>query len=73
MIVSTTGQDEFGVSLAPIHSIDTLRMYSIDHNYGPFLVSEVPDLQFIALLIIEGHCDLGRDRLAPANRHVSLP
>lgn len=43
----------------------------INNNYWAFLVSEIPNLELVFILIVEGDCDLGGDALTPANTDVS--
>ncbi len=44
----------------------------VNYDNWPFLVPEIPDLQLVVLLVIQGHSDLGGNAFAPAYRHVSI-
>lgn len=71
-LILTRSQDQFGISLAPIHRIDPLSMMLIYNNHWSFLIPEIPDLQLVVFLIVEGHCNLRGDAFAPADRDVSV-
>ncbi len=68
--VSAGCEDEFWVGFAPIHGVDAFGVALVDHDYWSFLVPQVPNLELVALLVVEGHCDLRGNVLAPANHHV---
>lgn len=44
----------------------------IDNDDGPFLISQIPNLQLISLLVVECHCNLSWYVFTPANDYISL-
>lgn len=72
LAISAGSEYEFWVGFAPIHSVDTLGVALVNHYHGSLLVPQVPDLQFVALLVVESHCDLGGNAFTPADHHITI-
>ena len=72
LTISTGSEYEFWICFTPIHSVDTLRVALVNDYHWSLLVSQIPNLQFIALLVVESHCNLCGNALTPANHHITV-
>lgn len=72
-VIPASCQYQLWISLTPLHRVDTFGVASVENSHWSFLIPEIPDLQLVPLLVVQGHGKLCRDSLAPTNDHVPAP